>query len=156
MTRPIRIRASALIVHDEKLLLIKCHDEPVGLHYNIPGGGTDYGESLEVAVKREVMEETCAEVNVGQLLMILEALFRDERLPEGMNHSIRFYFRCELVDIAQPRLPDIPDEHQTGVEWIPIAELTHIPLLPAIGDLIQKVLKRDDPEPILYQVTDTY
>lgn len=56
----IRIRASAAIVRDGRILLIECDDPTLGLHYNLPGGGVEPGEAMHDAVRREVWEETTA------------------------------------------------------------------------------------------------
>ncbi len=62
----IRLGASAVIVRDNKLLLVKFDDADVGVHYNLPGGGVEDNELLEDAVRREVLEETCMQVDVGR------------------------------------------------------------------------------------------
>ena len=40
MTYPIRVRASALIIQNDAILLVEFDDEN-GLHYNLPGGGVE-------------------------------------------------------------------------------------------------------------------
>ena len=60
----IRLGASAVIVQDNQLLLVKFDAEDVGVHYNLPGGGVEDNELLEDAVRREVLEETCMQVDV--------------------------------------------------------------------------------------------
>lgn len=56
-----RIRASAIIIQDNKLLLI--HRLNHGQEYYVlPGGGIDAGETAEQAVIREVKEETNLDV----------------------------------------------------------------------------------------------
>ena len=68
----IRLGASAVIGRDNQFLLVKFDDEIVGVHYNLPGGGVEDDELLEDAVRREVREETCMEVNVGRMLFVFE------------------------------------------------------------------------------------
>ncbi len=45
MTYPIRVRTSALIIKNSNLLLVEFNDEN-GLHYNLPDGDVEKGESL--------------------------------------------------------------------------------------------------------------
>lgn len=56
MTFHIRVRAGAIIIENESILLIEFGDEN-GLHYNLPGGGVEPGETVKTAAAREVMEE---------------------------------------------------------------------------------------------------
>src|SRR3972149_11087977 len=52
-----RVRAVAILIEDNKVVLIERHR--AGRHYfTFPGGGLDEGESLEQAVIREMEEET--------------------------------------------------------------------------------------------------
>ena len=68
----IRLGASAVIVQQDRLLLVEFMDEQAGLHYNLPGGGVHDNETLENAIRREVLEETCLAVDVGRILFVLE------------------------------------------------------------------------------------
>jgi len=51
----IRVGARALVVENESVLLVEFNDE-TGLHYNLPGGGVEPGESVIEALEREVRE----------------------------------------------------------------------------------------------------
>src|SRR3712207_8409262 len=53
------------LFRSEGAVLMVEYDE-WGLHYNLPGGGLERGESLHEGVRREVLEETSAEVEVGR------------------------------------------------------------------------------------------
>lgn len=59
------------------LLLIKRKYPPFGLA--LPGGFVDYGESLEDAVEREVMEETNLNVDIQRQLTVRSNPERDHR-----------------------------------------------------------------------------
>ena len=156
MNRPIRIRVSALIVRDEKLLLIKCHDDEIGLHYNVPGGGLEYGETLEDGLRRELKEETCVDIEIGPFVMLYEVLHPDETLPKGVHHSLGVFFKCTIQNGFEPRLPDTPDEFQIGVEWVAIEDLPKFPLWPRNGELLQQIINRDNPELVLKQSRSPY
>ena len=133
---PIRVSARAVITARDSVLLAKFDDEH-GPHYNWPGGGMDFGETVQQAVMREVWEETHAKVEVGELLCVYEHLRNDDEIQIGMPQSLSLIFHCTLVDGSQPCLPDTPDENQIAVEWIPIDELGQHWVLPNIVPEVQ-------------------
>ncbi len=130
MEQSIRVGVSAVIVKDGAILLVKFDDELAGPHYNLPGGGVELGETLEEALRREVMEECAGEIEVGPLLLVGEYVPARENYLYGPQHSLRLVFRCTLREGSEPRLPAQPDPHQVGVEWVPLAQLAQTPLIP--------------------------
>jgi len=70
----IRVAANALIVRDGKVLLVEFGGGTDREHFNFPGGGVELGETLEEAVRREVREEACLDVEVERLLLIVESI----------------------------------------------------------------------------------
>lgn len=130
-----RVAANALVVANEMALLVEFSGGTERQHYNFPGGGVGLGETLEQAVQREVMEETCLRVTVERLLLVVESIgprntntIRGERLPWN---EVRFFFLCRPAsDACEPRLPDLPDENQTGVVWLPLRKLPFVEVLP--------------------------
>jgi ADP-ribose pyrophosphatase YjhB (NUDIX family) len=82
-----RIAVRAVIVHDDKLLLVRQAPYRDGLKkdfYCTIGGGLDEGEGVIDGLKREVLEETGVEPEVGRLLFVQQ--YRDE-----IEH-IEFFF----------------------------------------------------------------
>ncbi len=55
-----------------------------------PGGGVHFGESIQSALKREVMEETGLMVEPVRLLWIHEFI-------EKPYHAIEYYFECSVA-----------------------------------------------------------
>ena len=135
MTYPIRVGARAIIIEQESILLVECEDA-TGLHYNLPGGGVEAGESIVAALKREVIEEASAEIEVGPLLFVIEYEPKRNAGWAGTTPVLSLIFDCQLSKNAQPHLPEKPDEYQTGVKWIKLSDLESIELLPHISDQI--------------------
>ena len=50
--KALRIRVGSIIIKDEKILLI-AHKKNNHIYWLIPGGGVNFGETLEDALKRE-------------------------------------------------------------------------------------------------------
>lgn len=146
----IRVGVSAAIVRDGAVLLVAFEDES-GFHYNLPGGGVNLGESLHDAVRREVREETCAEVEVGRLLLVWEHVPSHANRHNGNIHKLGLIFAAQLLPGSEPSLPDVPDPNQVDVHWVPLVELAapsgprRGPLLPQIGPRLVAALASADP-----------
>jgi ADP-ribose pyrophosphatase YjhB (NUDIX family) len=147
IAKVIRVAARAAILRNGHILLIACDEAGYGPHYNIPGGGVDYHEPVREAVRREVREETCLDVTVGRLLLTVEALHEDALTADEQHHGIALVFECRAAPDAEPRLPAQPDSHQVGVRWVPVDDLTTIPLLPEIGRELRAVLRGEPDAP---------
>ena len=134
----IRVAANALVVKDGNALLVEFSGGTDQQHYNFPGGGVELGETLEQAVRREVMEETCLDVRVERLLLIVESIGSRNTNFIGGEHvpwnEVRFFFLCHPMQGSNAGMPDMPDnDHQTAVRWFSIATLTALEVLPQVS-----------------------
>jgi|SRR5579884_1387509 len=87
MNKAPRVVVSALIKKENKFLLIKEKLEDNNETWIIPGGGVDFGESLEEAVVREIKEELGLDIKVSKFLRFHEAIF-----PDFGYHTVIFFF----------------------------------------------------------------
>ena len=140
MTYPIRVRASALIIQNNSILLVEFNDEN-GLHYNLPGGGVEEGETLIEAAKREAKEEASVEIEVGNIAFLYEYAPHTVHAQYGSVHSLTTIFDCSIKQDEVPRLPLQGDENQTGVKWISLDQLHNIILYPNLCKEIRNYVK---------------
>ena len=122
MAFPIRVGVKALIVKNDKLLLIKYKDRK-SVHYNLPGGGIRRGESVRKALKREVYEETGLKVSVGQLLLVSEYDPIKHKKYYGRTHKLTLIFKCKIKNGSKPTKPPKPDRKQVDTVWSPLKKL---------------------------------
>lgn len=141
-----RLGVRAAIVRDNALLLVEFDDE-TGLHYNLPGGGVDAGESLYTALHREVREETAAEIEIGRLLLTYEYHPPALDYCYGEQAGLSFLFAATLKPGSEPRLPDHPDPNETAVKWVPFDEFSQVTLYPRCQELILRALRDEYPRP---------
>ena len=83
--RPV-LGAAAVVIHDGRIVLIRRGKAPSAGEWSIPGGAVELGESVEVALRREVREETGLDISVGPFLEVFERVERDD------DGAIRFHF----------------------------------------------------------------
>jgi 8-oxo-dGTP diphosphatase len=87
-----RLATRALILDEDRLLLVNAYP---GAHLGLwcaPGGGCEAGQSLPENLAREVMEETGLTIGVGPPVLVNE--FHD---PATGFHQIDLFFRCSLL-----------------------------------------------------------
>lgn len=90
-----RIRAAALIIHQQRVLLIR-HEKDGRAYWLLPGGGVQPGETMEQALRRELAEE-CGlhEVQVAGPIAIAESIApMHER---GGKHLVHVIFQCDVT-----------------------------------------------------------
>jgi 8-oxo-dGTP diphosphatase len=92
MRKPIRIAARALILHDDRLLLVNAYPAGKSDLWCAPGGGAEAGSSLPANLMREVAEETGLTVAVGPPVLINE--FHD---PATGFHQVDIFFRATIL-----------------------------------------------------------
>jgi 8-oxo-dGTP diphosphatase len=87
----VRVRVSGLLYRDEKLLLIKHQMDDYEL-WAPPGGGVEFGETIEATLIREFIEETGIDIEVR------EFLFFSEYIAEPL-HAIELFYRVTADDL---------------------------------------------------------
>ncbi len=84
--KKLRVRVCGVLIEDEKVLLV--HHRSLGAENSLwapPGGGMEYGESAEAALKREFKEEVNLEIDIQQFLFVHEYL-------DPPLHGIELFF----------------------------------------------------------------
>lgn len=108
-----RLTVDAIIVRDEKILLIKRGHEPYRGYWALPGGFVEWGETVEEALKREVLEETGLDVEIKKLVGVYSEPDRDPR-----GHSISIAYTCESTEGMERYGDDACD-----VRWFPVENI---------------------------------
>lgn len=118
------LAVDALIIHKEKLVLIKRKNHPYKGQFALPGGSVEIGETVEEATIREAKEETDLDIEILKLLGVYSDPSRD---PRGHTVSVCFIAKGEgnlragsdaddigLFDLDQ--LPELAFDHNKIVE----------------------------------------
>ncbi|UCB42917.1 MAG: NUDIX domain-containing protein [Dehalococcoidales bacterium] len=90
MSKEHRIDAGAIIIQENRILLVR-YNNLQGQSFLVgPGGGVKGDESIIKALVREVKEETGLEVNHGKVLFIEDLVSRRYRF-------VKIWFLCEPI-----------------------------------------------------------
>lgn len=124
MPRSIRLATRALILRDDKLLIVNAWKGRDHL-WTVPGGGAEPHASLPANLAREVLEETGLTVKVGAPCLINE--FNDTKYD---FHQVDLYFRCTIVSGEVSEAWRDPEGVVSFRRWVTREELrglTHRP-----------------------------
>lgn len=95
VSRPPRLAARALILQDDRLLLVNAYPGGTSDLWCAPGGGVEPGQSLPDTLAREVAEETGLSIEVGPPVLVSE--FHD---PRHGFHQVEVFFRARIASGA--------------------------------------------------------
>ena len=106
-----------VIVHGEKIVLIKRSNEPARGKWTIPGGLVELGEPIENAVIREAIEETCLEVDNPLLVDVVGQVEHDSEGKIKYHYVIIDY----LVHVRGGTILAASDAAE--LRWVPFDEV---------------------------------
>ena len=106
--------AGALILRDQRLLMVQRAIEPFQGYWDIPGGFLEPGEHPADAARREVLEETGLEISLeDQPFAILI-----DRYDESGDYTLNIYY-VSMVVAGEPKLND----ENSALQWFPLDAL---------------------------------
>jgi 8-oxo-dGTP diphosphatase len=123
-----QLAVSAAIFRGDKILLVRRARSPAKGFYSLPGGRVEFGEALQVALLREVDEETALKIEIVGL-----AGWR-EVLPQaaGSGHYLIMSFAARWV-AGEPVLNDELDDFK----WLAPDGLGDLRSTPDLQPVIQ-------------------
>ena len=120
-----RISAAGIVLHDNKILLVR-YNFPDGSNILVgPGGGVEIEEDMQQALVREVMEETGIEVKPGRMLFVEDLLSRKYRM-------IKIWFLCSVVGGRLSKTQEASAEGIVDVNWYSKDQLKKEVVYPSI------------------------
>jgi len=124
------ITVDAVILKENKIVLIKRRNAPFKEYYALPGGFVDYGERTEDAVIREVKEETGLKTKIEKLLGVYSAPDRDPR-----GHTITIVYKLNITGGKLSAGDDAKEIGLFALDKLPRLAFDHEEI---IGDFIRK------------------
>lgn len=105
-------------------MLLARHEKAGDTYWVVPGGGVDWGEPLHQALQRELREEACVDIDVGDLLFVSDSI-----APDGSRHILNLHFEGSVRE-GTPRLGE--DPRVVELRFIPIGDVTSLTVVPDI------------------------
>ena len=132
--RPL-VGVGALIFQRGRILMAQRGKEPLKGWWSLPGGALEIGESLDSAVRREVLEETGLKVKPLKVIEIFERIMRDEKgVPE--YHYVLIDYFCRVTGGTLTPADDV-----SRAEWVPRASLGDYKITEGTLPVIQKAFR---------------
>lgn len=130
------VGVGAVIVRDNRVLLIRRGQPPLLGEWSLPGGVLECGETLREATIREAREETGLIVETGELLGVYERVVHSE------DGRVRYHY--VLIDFLCRAVAGKPEAGSDAVEvnWFVSEELDSLNLPTDTREVIEKGLKR--------------
>lgn len=113
------------MIDEGKMLLVQRGREPGKGLWAVPGGKVEWGESMRDAARREVLEETGLEVDVGDVVWVGEVV-------TDKDHLVLIDFAGSVVGGELAAADDADD-----AQWVPFDEIPGYPLTKTMYDLIE-------------------
>ncbi len=124
--------ARGVIVRNGALLVNRSRNAKTGETYcALPGGHVDAGENCRETVRRELVEELGANVEVGDLCFVAESVYAGRHSWDGRRQEVVLYFRANLTSELRTQDGEIvsPESDKSFV-WLPLGDLNATNLLP--------------------------
>lgn len=121
-----KIGVGAMIIRDEKVLLIERGIPPIGL-WTLVSGHIEQDETLDEAVIREVQEEVGIDISPEGIIFV-------RNMPENGANDLYLIFLCSIDDDAVPQPDGI---ETTDAKFLPFDELETVNISPYARWFIQ-------------------
>ena len=118
--RPV-VGVGTVVWHGDRVLLVRRGRPPRHGHWCLPGGARERGGTVAEAARREVLEETGLEVEVGEVLATVDLIERD-------GDRVRYHYT--LIDFSAEALgPALrPGGDAADARWFALAEVERLGL----------------------------
>jgi mutator protein MutT len=125
----------AVILDDDRVLLVQRGQEPLKGAWSLPGGVVEIGETLDAALAREVLEETGLRVAVGPVVEVLDRVQFDGDGRVEYHYVIIDYLCRAWTDRVAP------GSDAEAVRWVRVADLAEYRVSGNAVAVIRKALE---------------
>src|SRR3989344_7426790 len=137
MNEPILKVVSVLLIRDESVLLVRhINSKHIENIYGHPGGKLEAGETEAEAAKREIQEETALVTTLADLRELPTLWTGDVTFKNGNVRTCAMrVFLCRHYE------GEIRGTKKEAPAWVPLSEVSKLPLLPNVEKAIREALR---------------
>lgn len=121
-------RVAAIALHNNHVLLHRAEQDSF---WSLPGGRCEFSETSSDALKRELVEEINAQVEIGRLVWVVENFFD---LHNKAYHEINFCYLVTLpaayLDTSQP-FDGLEPQYRLIYQWFSLETLPSLRVYPS-------------------------
>jgi len=132
------VGVGAVILSDDKILLVKRANEPNKGKWSVPGGLVRIGEKLKDALRREILEELGVEIDIGDVACVTDEIFYD-RDGNVEYHYIVIDFYANII-AGEPKAMSDAEE----VEWFGLDEIDEVDAVEFVKKLVKVIAGNED------------
>jgi 8-oxo-dGTP diphosphatase len=115
----LRVRVCGICVKEGKILLINHSGlNESGEFWSPPGGGLQFGETIEDCLKREFLEETNTMISIGKFLTIKEFI-------KPPLHAIELFYEVKIKsgNVKKGFDPEMEEQIIKDIQWMSFEEI---------------------------------
>jgi 8-oxo-dGTP diphosphatase len=127
------VAVGAIVIKENKILLIKRNKEPGKGKWAIPGGSLKLGETLQEATEREVREET------GLTIKVKEPVYTFDLIERDHQGQIRFHY--VIVDLMADMIGGElrPSDDAVDARWLTPEDIESVGVTESTKEFLRKI-----------------
>ena len=110
------VGVGAVVIHEDRVLLVKRGQAPFQGKWCIPGGKVRYGETLQQAAEREIEEETGITIKAGEPVYVFDTIDTDS--GEQSYHYVVIDLQADYISGDPQARDDVLDAAWFGKDDI--------------------------------------
>ena len=130
------VAVGVIIRESDRILLIKRDKEPAKGLWTFPGGAVELGETVHQAARREALEETGLEIEMGEVAIVLDAIFHDDQDAVAYHYVIIDYYARTRGGALRPG-SDVSD-----VRWASLEDVEALPMTDKAQEICRELLSQ--------------
>lgn len=112
-----RLAVLAVVVEDDRVLLVQRRNPPDAGFWGYPGGKVEWGETVETAALRELSEETGVTGDRPEVIGHADAITRDA------SGAVVFHYHLVAVRCRYAGGIPVAADDAMAAEWVPVADV---------------------------------